>query len=158
DCSHVEITIEPQRGPPPRQRPGRTTQAPGGGRPESPGAPSPQPPGQEDHRRLLRPPRLPPAPADRPRRGLQRPGPPARGDQRPLREPRQAEDRMKPPGQDAPEASSPGRGLTPTQNRILDAAEAILSDPQASDLDRAFIARQVVQVTLPHADPGDVPV
>jgi hypothetical protein len=50
------------------------------------------------------------------------------------------------------------RCLTPTQNRILDAAEAILNDPQANDLDRAFIARQVVQVTLPHADPGDVPV
>lgn len=51
-----------------------------------------------------------------------------------------------------------GKSLTPTQNRILDAAEAIFNEPQVSDLDRAFIARQVVQVTLPHADPGDVPV
>jgi Plasmid encoded RepA protein len=51
-----------------------------------------------------------------------------------------------------------GRIITPAQNRILNAAEAILQDPQVSDQDRAFIARQVVQVTLPHADPGDVPV
>jgi hypothetical protein len=65
---------------------------------------------------------------------------------------------MKTPDRDIAEAPGTGRGLTSTQNRILDAAEAILSDPQASDLDRAFIARQVVQVTLPHADPGDVPV
>lgn len=48
--------------------------------------------------------------------------------------------------------------ITPSQNRILNAAEAILQKPQVSDQDRAFIARQVVQVTLPHADPGDVPV
>ena len=51
-----------------------------------------------------------------------------------------------------------GRIITPSQNRILNAAEAILQDPHVSDQDRAFIARQVVQVTLPHADPGDVPV
>jgi hypothetical protein len=51
-----------------------------------------------------------------------------------------------------------GRPLTRTQSRILDAAEAILQDPHVSDQDRAFIARQIVQVTLPHADPGDVPV
>ena len=48
--------------------------------------------------------------------------------------------------------------ITPAQNRIIDAAEAILNDPHVSDQDRAFIARQVVQVTLPHTDPGDVPV
>jgi hypothetical protein len=53
---------------------------------------------------------------------------------------------------------APGRSLTRTQSRILDAAEAILQDPHVSDQDRAFIARQIVQVTLPHADPGDVPV
>src|SRR5271170_5477396 len=51
-----------------------------------------------------------------------------------------------------------GRGITPLQNRIIDAAEAILQDPHVNDQDRAFIARQIVQVTLPHADPGDVPV
>ncbi len=51
-----------------------------------------------------------------------------------------------------------GRIIKPSQNRIPNAAEAILQDPQVSDQDRAFIARQVVQVTLPHADPGDVPV
>src|SRR5277367_6387472 len=51
-----------------------------------------------------------------------------------------------------------GHIIKPSQHRIIDAAEAILQDPQVSDQDRAFIARQVVQVTLPHADPGDVPV
>jgi len=48
--------------------------------------------------------------------------------------------------------------ITPAQSRIIDAAEAILQDPCVTDQDRAFIARQVVQVTLPHADPGQVPV
>lgn len=53
----------------------------------------------------------------------------------------------------------PGRKLvTPSHDRIINAAAAILQDPYVSDQDRAFIARQVVQVTLPHADPGDVPV
>ncbi len=51
-----------------------------------------------------------------------------------------------------------GRMLTRQQSRILDASEAILQDPHVSDQDRAFIARQIVQVTLPHTDPGDVPV
>ena len=54
----------------------------------------------------------------------------------------------------APAAGS-SRPLNPGSS---DAAEAILQDPHVSDQDRAFIARQVVQVTLPHADPGDVPV
>src|ERR1700730_4527168 len=51
-----------------------------------------------------------------------------------------------------------GRLIKPSHYPIIAAAEAILQDPQVSDQDRAFIARQVVQVTLPHADPGDVPV
>lgn len=50
------------------------------------------------------------------------------------------------------------RLIKPSHYRIINAAEAILQDPYVSDQDRAFIARQVVQVTLPHADPGDVPV
>ncbi len=30
--------------------------------------------------------------------------------------------------------------------------------PVPTDSDRAFLARQLVQATLPHSDPGDVPV
>jgi Plasmid encoded RepA protein len=61
-------------------------------------------------------------------------------------------------GHEKPTAPRSGSLVTPTQVRILDAAEAILQDPNVSDQDRAFIARQVVRVTLPHADPGDKPV
>ena len=57
-----------------------------------------------------------------------------------------------------PHRPRPEIRLTPSQQRIVAAAEAILLDPNVSDQDRAFIARQVVQVTLPHADPGDLPV
>ena len=59
---------------------------------------------------------------------------------------------------DSPSPPMRQRLVTPTQARILDAAEAILQDPNVSDQDRAFIARQVVQVTLPHADPGNAPL
>jgi len=45
-----------------------------------------------------------------------------------------------------------------SQGRIIDAAEAILQDPHVSDRDRAFVAREIVQVASPHADPRDVPV
>lgn len=39
--------------------------------------------------------------------------------------------------------------------RILDAAEAIRLDPDKTEA--AFIARQLVQATLPHKNPGDIP-
>lgn len=48
-------------------------------------------------------------------------------------------------------------GLTRQQKRIIDAGTAILLD-RPTDQDRAFLARQLVQTTLPHADPGNVPV
>ena len=41
--------------------------------------------------------------------------------------------------------------------RLIDAGAAIALD-QPTDADRAFLARQLVQATLPHSDPGDVPV
>lgn len=41
--------------------------------------------------------------------------------------------------------------------RIIQAAMDIQQDAP-SDQDKAFLARQLVQTTLPHADPGDVPV
>ena len=41
--------------------------------------------------------------------------------------------------------------------RLIQAASDIQQDAP-SDQDKAFLARQLVQTTLPHADPGDVPV
>ncbi len=46
--------------------------------------------------------------------------------------------------------------LTPGVRRILDAAAAIQQDPAATEI--AFMARALVQATLPHSDPGDVPL
>jgi hypothetical protein len=46
--------------------------------------------------------------------------------------------------------------LTHQQNRLLDAAEAIQLDPDKTEA--AFIARQLVQATLPHKNPGNVPL
>lgn len=53
--------------------------------------------------------------------------------------------------------SKPDRRLQPQQtsiDRIVDAAAHIFDQPDPDDLDRAFLARQLVQVTLPHSDPG----
>lgn len=47
--------------------------------------------------------------------------------------------------------------ITPQARRILDAAVEIAGDAP-SDQDKAFLARQLVQTTLPHTDPGNVPV
>ena len=47
--------------------------------------------------------------------------------------------------------------LTPQQKRIVEAGTAIALD-RPTDQDKAFLARQLVQTTLPHADPGNVPV
>ena len=46
--------------------------------------------------------------------------------------------------------------LTHAQSKMLDASEIIFSE-RASDKDAAYLARQLVQATLPHTDPGDVP-
>jgi hypothetical protein len=45
--------------------------------------------------------------------------------------------------------------LTTAQEKLLDAATAIRLDPDA--VERAYMARQLVQCTLPHSNPGDVP-
>jgi hypothetical protein len=39
--------------------------------------------------------------------------------------------------------------------KLIDAAEAIRLDPDKTEA--AFMARQLVQATLPHKNPGDVP-
>ena len=43
-------------------------------------------------------------------------------------------------------------------NRVALAAERIRLDPHPDPADKAFLARNLVQVTLPHSDPGPVPV
>jgi Plasmid encoded RepA protein len=48
--------------------------------------------------------------------------------------------------------------LTPTARRLIDAAAEIMGEPDPTDRDRAFMARQLVQATLPHSDPGNVPI
>jgi hypothetical protein len=47
--------------------------------------------------------------------------------------------------------------LTRAQNKLLDTA-AIIYDEGATKRDAAFIARELVQATLPHKNPGDVPL
>lgn len=50
----------------------------------------------------------------------------------------------------------------PARNRsiekIVDAAVAIMADPITAEQDKAFLTRQLVQVTLPHSSPGNVPI
>src|SRR5207248_2941646 len=61
--------------------------------------------------------------------------------------------------------SEKGRGMTATtdykpltraQSKLLNAGDLIYGEP-ATTKDVAFIARELVQATLPHSDPGDVP-
>lgn len=47
--------------------------------------------------------------------------------------------------------------ITRQQAKIVDAGTTIALD-RPTDQDKAFLARQLVQTTLPHADPGNVPV
>ena len=42
--------------------------------------------------------------------------------------------------------------------KIVDAAAAIMADPVTAEQDKAFLTRQLVQVTLPHSSPGNVPI
>ncbi|AFY71964.1 plasmid encoded RepA protein (plasmid) [Thalassoporum mexicanum PCC 7367] len=44
------------------------------------------------------------------------------------------------------------------QQKLLDANKLICDEPDTPANEKAFLARQLVQVTLPHDDPGDVPV
>jgi Plasmid encoded RepA protein len=47
--------------------------------------------------------------------------------------------------------------LTRAQNKLLDASVVIFGEP-ATTKDAAFIARELVQASLPHKSPGNVPV
>lgn len=48
----------------------------------------------------------------------------------------------------------PGKSLS----LLLDAAAEIQMDPEPTEQDKAFLTRQLVQVTLPHSSPGNVPI
>jgi hypothetical protein len=47
------------------------------------------------------------------------------------------------------------RALTPSEQKFLDAAAEIRLDPDQAE--KAFMARQLVQCTLPHSNPGNIP-
>jgi hypothetical protein len=46
--------------------------------------------------------------------------------------------------------------MKPKQRHMIDIAAEIMGAPNPSDRDRAFMARQLVQATLPHSDPGNI--
>ena len=55
-----------------------------------------------------------------------------------------------------PSDEQSGGSLSPAMRRILDAAVEIKAEPNAAEM--AFMARALVQATLPHSDPGEVPI
>lgn len=56
-----------------------------------------------------------------------------------------------------PTSDEPAEGtLSPAMKRILEAAVEIKAEPDAAEM--AFMARALVQATLPHSDPGEVPI
>lgn len=57
---------------------------------------------------------------------------------------------------DTDTSSNPSKQITKSQKKILDAAVAIWGE-SASAKDSAYMARQLVQCTLPHKNPGDIP-
>lgn len=52
--------------------------------------------------------------------------------------------------------SPPARRPSPMQRKLIEAAAEIMGE-RPTDRDRAFMARQLVQCTLPHSNPGNVP-
>ena len=56
-----------------------------------------------------------------------------------------------------PRKPRPTGAVTSTVHRILDAAELIGQQPQPDDTERAYLARQLVQATLPHRSPKGTP-
>jgi hypothetical protein len=47
--------------------------------------------------------------------------------------------------------------LTPAQRKLLDQSAVIFGEP-ATRQDAAYLPRELVQVTLPHKNPGNIPV
>ena len=54
------------------------------------------------------------------------------------------------------EANSTVGGLSPVAIRLLQAASDMRESPDSYE--RAFLARQLIQCTFPHSDPGNVPI
>ena len=54
-------------------------------------------------------------------------------------------------------SSKPSKQVTKSQKKILEAAAAIWEE-NATAKESAYMARQLVQCTLPHKNPGDVPI
>jgi hypothetical protein len=48
--------------------------------------------------------------------------------------------------------------LTDVHMRIIQTGAEIRTTPEPDPADLAFMARQLVQATLPHSNPGNVPV
>lgn len=48
--------------------------------------------------------------------------------------------------------------LTRHQSKIINTATCIANDPFPECQELAFMARELVQITLPHSDPGDIPI
>ena len=53
---------------------------------------------------------------------------------------------------------NPTKSPTRQQLKIIDAAERIRTGPPPDENSITYMARPLVQATLPHSDPGDVPV
>lgn len=51
---------------------------------------------------------------------------------------------------------TPPAQMTEAQRKLVEAAANVMGEPP-TDADRAFMARQLVQCTLPHSNPGNVP-
>ncbi|MDY6981074.1 MAG: replication protein RepA [Pseudomonadota bacterium] len=47
--------------------------------------------------------------------------------------------------------------MTPTMERLLDAGTEIRGKPEPDDAEKSFLTKYLVQVTLPHRNPGKVP-
>lgn len=63
-----------------------------------------------------------------------------------------------PPQKIARQQNRSATRLSAADRRLLAAAYQIRTVPPHQSCDKAYMARQLVQVTLPHRNPGDVPV
>lgn len=59
---------------------------------------------------------------------------------------------------EAPLLKRVAREFAPTRARLKLVEDALKISEQPDDAERAYMARQLVQCTLPHSDPGNVPV
>ena len=62
--------------------------------------------------------------------------------------------RIPPPAQPQAAPKAKGKLLTRADKKLLDTAEAVHFEPTSEEI--AYLARELVQCTLPHSDPGNV--